>query len=100
MHHFFDHYNSFEPALKKPLDRFKALNIEFVSYAENCHKEFLEDDEITYLQLAQQAIESLYNSPVAPEKYTEQKLCIWCEWCCFRKNQRRIFPAGNTEFLQ
>jgi len=63
IHHFFDHFNTFEPALKEPEDRFFVYDITFSYYAENCHKEYMDDDEISYIKLAQQIIESLYNSP-------------------------------------
>ena len=98
VHHFFDHYNSFEPALKKPLDRFKALNIEFVSYAENCHKEFLEDDEISYLQLAQQAIESLYNSPVHRKNILNKNYVFGVSGAALEKTKDGFFLLVTQNF--
>lgn len=61
--HFFNHYNYYESKIKTPENRLHYVGINYSMYAENCSKRYLEDDAISYIQLAQQIIEGWYNSP-------------------------------------
>lgn len=62
-HHFFDHTNTFEPSLKTPEDRLKICGIQYSYDGENCHRVYISEKEVTYIELAQQVIESLFDSP-------------------------------------
>ena len=61
--HFFAHENNYESKIKTPKSRLFYVDIKSTTVAENCSKEFIEEDDITYIELAQQVIEGLYNSP-------------------------------------
>jgi uncharacterized protein YkwD len=62
--HFFAHENNYESKIKTPKSRLSYVDIKSIIVAENCSKEYVEeDDDITYIELAQQIIEGLYNSP-------------------------------------
>lgn len=77
MHHFFAHENHFEKKLYSVEDRLKYNGIKFKLSAENCSKEYIDDEDITYIEMAHQIIEGLYLSP--PHKsnlmHTELKYC-------------------------
>ncbi|MCB0508322.1 MAG: CAP domain-containing protein [Bacteroidetes bacterium] len=65
---FFEHDNPYNSKLKTEEDRFAACGIkEYQTTAENCHLEYFDDVESSYIKLAQEIIESLYNSP--PHRY-------------------------------
>jgi uncharacterized protein YkwD len=64
INHFFSHENPYVPAIKTCSYRLKICGIQPVAgSAENCHKTFVDDDTLTYIELAQNIIESFFNSP-------------------------------------
>ncbi len=63
IHHFFDHQNPYNIKLKTLKDRLKICGIDAEKeIGENCHMELLDVTELTYIDLAQSVIESLYHS--------------------------------------
>lgn len=64
MHHFFSHDNPYVDAIKTCNDRLKICGIQPVrGSAENCHKAIVDDNSLTYIELAQEVIESFFQSP-------------------------------------
>lgn len=61
--HFFAHENNQEKKIYNPKNRLQYVGIKSTIVAENCSKEFIEEDDISYINLAQEIIEGLYNSP-------------------------------------
>lgn len=61
---FFDHYNSRKPKLYSPEKRMALFGIKDVETGENCDLNYVEDDEeITYIQLAEKIVDDFYHSP-------------------------------------
>ena len=61
-HHFFDHTNMYESSLRTPEKRLSTFGIQYSYEGENCHRVYISEVEMTYIELAQQVIQSLYNS--------------------------------------
>jgi uncharacterized protein YkwD len=60
---FFEHYNPVTHKLHSPEDRFKMFGVEATDEGENIDMTYIEPGEITYLQLAEQIVKDLYDSP-------------------------------------
>ncbi len=64
IHHFFSHDNPYVDAIKTCSDRLKICGIQpGAGNAENCHKTIVDDNSLTYIELAQKVIESFFQSP-------------------------------------
>ena len=62
------------------------------------YPEFLEDEEITYLQLAQQAIESLYNSPVHRKNILNKNYVFGVSGAALEKTKEGFFLLVTQNF--
>lgn len=68
------------------------VGIKSTIVAENCSKEFIEENEITYINLAQEIIEGLYNSP--PHKSNLMNTCL--KYCALAT---AIEKVKNTVYI-
>jgi uncharacterized protein YkwD len=63
-HHFFEHENTYVKKLRDPELRIRYAGVKCNGSAENCYKRSLDaDEEISYIQLAQEVVEGWYHSP-------------------------------------
>lgn len=97
-HHFFDHTNTFEPSLRTFEDRLKICGIQDSYEGENCHKVYISEEEDTYIELAQQVIESLYNSPPHRTNLLNKKFNHGACGAAIEKKGKEIYLLVTQDF--
>jgi uncharacterized protein YkwD len=98
--HFFEHNNYYESKIKTPENRLHYVGIKYSMYAENCSKEYLDDDEISYIELAQQIIEGLYNSPPHRTNLMMSALKYCALSAAIEKDKKDIYVVVTQNFYK
>ncbi len=98
--HFFAHNNYFDSKIKTPENRLQMVGIKYSMYAENCSKKYLDDDGITYIELAQQIIEGFYNSPPHRTNLLLNILKYCALSAAIEKNKEDVYVVVTQDFYK